>query len=81
MLQLDRRVDEVDGAAPPEARVLLLERLLGVAVELVVEALDHELRGARPVSRNESWGNVASMAWRGEGEAARQLKAPWSCRA
>ena len=35
MLQLDRRVDEVDGAAPPEARVLLLELLLGVAVELV----------------------------------------------
>ena len=37
MLQLDRRVDEVDGADPPEARVLLLERLLGVAAELAVE--------------------------------------------
>ena len=37
VLQLDRRVDEVDGADPPEARVLLLERLLGVAAELAVE--------------------------------------------
>ena len=54
VLQLDRRVDEVDGAVPPEARVLLLERLLGVAAELAVEDVDHELRGGTAGESEES---------------------------
>ena len=39
VLQLDRRVDEVDGAAPPEARVLFLNACSVLRLNLLLRHL------------------------------------------